>query len=236
MTMHRLFSLLFVAVAMPYVLFQVRKPGRWVGQIFARLMNRSHSGLTNWGLSHLRIEKQFTILDVGCGGGATVGKLAAIAPEGVVHGIDYSAGSAAVASSVNRDLIKNGRVNIQQASVSNLPFPDSSFDLVTAVETQYYWPNLVEDMREIRRVLKPGAALMILAESYQGGRTDKWQRPIMKLLGAAHLDVAAHRQLLGSAGYDQVEIFENPKGWICAVGRNPLRNDERSKREVNVRD
>jgi len=71
-----------------YVLNQVRKPTRWVGRLFLWIMNSSHSRVTDWGLKHVRIEKGFTILDVGCGGGRTIQKLAALAPEGVIDGID----------------------------------------------------------------------------------------------------------------------------------------------------
>jgi cyclopropane fatty-acyl-phospholipid synthase-like methyltransferase len=42
-------------------------------------MNSSHSKLTDWGLEHISIENNETILDIGCGGGRTVSKLAAIA-------------------------------------------------------------------------------------------------------------------------------------------------------------
>jgi trans-aconitate methyltransferase len=70
-----------------YVLNQVRKPTRWVGRLFLWIMNSSHSGVTDWGLRRVRIERDFKILDVGCGGGSTIEKLAALAPEGVVHGM-----------------------------------------------------------------------------------------------------------------------------------------------------
>jgi fibrillarin-like rRNA methylase len=51
-------------------------------------MNSSHSKLTDWGLEHISIENNETILDVGCGGGRTVSKLAAIATQGKVYGVD----------------------------------------------------------------------------------------------------------------------------------------------------
>lgn len=186
-------------------------------------MNRSHSALTDWGLSHVDMENGFAVLDVGCGGGATIRKLASIAQNRTVYGIDYSSGSVAASRAFNANFINAGRVHIKKASVSHLPFSDATFDLATAIETQYYWPDLVGDMHEIRRVLKPGGRLLIVAETYKGGRTDKLQRPVMKLLGAAHLDVTAHRALFLSAGYEHVEIFEEQsKGWICATGTKPL--------------
>jgi hypothetical protein len=52
-----------------YLLSQVRKPSRWVGQPFLLMMNTSHSPVTKWGLTHVTIEKPFSILDVGYGGG-----------------------------------------------------------------------------------------------------------------------------------------------------------------------
>ena len=59
-----------VALALAaYVLSQARKPDRWFGRIFARLMKRGHARMTEWGLQHLNIDTGFQILDIGCGGG-----------------------------------------------------------------------------------------------------------------------------------------------------------------------
>ena len=207
-------------VAAVYVARQVRKPNRWIGRPFLWLMNRSHSTLTNWGLQPFSIEKNFKILDIGCGGGRTIEKLAAVASEGVVCGVDYASGSVAVSRSKNAELIKSGRVDVRKGSVSQLPFPDGSFDLATAVETQYYWPDLVNDMKEVRRVLKSGGRLVVIAETYEGGRLDRLKAPAMKLLKSSHLSADDHRQLFLSAGYDDVQIIEEKKrGWICATGR-----------------
>jgi SAM-dependent methyltransferase len=206
-----------------YLLFQTRNPGKWVGRFFLRAMNEGHSRMTDWGLAQVVIESQFTILDVGCGGGRTVEKLAAIATGGMVCGIDYAEGSVAASRAHNGQLIEAGRVAIEKASVSQLPFPDGKFDLVTAVETQYYWPNLVEDMREIARVLKPGGHLVVIAETYKGGKCDKLKWPVMWLLRSSHLSVNDHRELFSKAGYTDVEISEeHDKGWICAIGRKPV--------------
>ena len=93
----------------------------------------------------------------------------------------------------NAALIASGRVDIRKALVSQLPFDPGTFDLVTAFETHYYWPDLAASMREIRRVLKPGGTLMIVAESYRGSRFDALQRVVMKALKSARLSVDGER-------------------------------------------
>jgi SAM-dependent methyltransferase len=213
---------LLVVVAL-YAMTQVKKPSKWVGRFFVWLMNLSHSNLTDWGLTHMPIEKDFTILDVGCGGGRTIQKLAA-ATQGTVYGVDYANGSVAASRAKNAQLVEEGRVEIKHASVSQLPFPDKKFDLVTAVETQYYWPDLPNDMREILRVLKPGGTLIIIAESYKHGKHDAWKRPVMKLLKSTSLGVDDQRALFSSAGYADVEVFEDARraGFVLQARSPPI--------------
>jgi ubiquinone/menaquinone biosynthesis C-methylase UbiE len=173
-----------------------------------RRMNSSHSKLTDWGLEHISIENHHRILDVGCGGGRTVGKLAAIATQGRVYGVDYSDESVAATKRTNVRWIDLGRVEIRQGSVSRLPFPDGMFDLVTAVETHFWWPNLPGDMREVFRVMKPGGTLVLIAEIYKGADTmatklaEKYaSRTGMTLLSVnEHRELCTKRRLLGRAG------------------------------------
>src|SRR5258708_20563494 len=104
-------------------------------------MNSSHSKLTDWGLEHISIENHHTILDVGCGGGRPVSKLAAIATRGKVYGIDYSDESVAATRRTNAKGIDLGRVEVRHGSVSQLPFLDIVFDLVSAVVTHFSRPS-----------------------------------------------------------------------------------------------
>src|SRR5262245_47662676 len=166
--LRQLLTLVLLVVLLPYVVNQVRRPTRWVGRFFLQRMNQSHSHLTDWGLSHVQVQPGFHVLDVGCGGGRTIQKLAALANVGRVDGIDYSIGSVEMSRAVNTTLIEAGRVQVEQASVSKLPFGDATLDLVTAVETHYYWPDLVADAREVLRVMKPGGVFVAIAEAYKG--------------------------------------------------------------------
>ena len=188
-------------------------------------MNLCHSKLTDWGLQQISIENRWTILDVGCGGGRTVSKLAAIATEGKVYGIDHSESSVAATKRINAQSIDRGRVEVRQASVSHLPFPDNMFDLVTAVETHFWWPDLPGDIREIFRILKPGGTVVLIAEVYKGAHTiaARLVEKAAPLTGLTLLTVEEHRELFKHAGYSDIRIIEEPrKGWISGVGEKPI--------------
>jgi len=203
---------------------QCQKPAGWLGRFILWNMNSRHSKVTDWGLSHVSVEKHDTVLDVGCGGGRTVSKLAAIATQGKVYGVDFSKESVAVASRTNRQWMDMARVEIREGSVSQLPFSEGVFDLVTAVETHFWWPDLPADMREVLRVLKPGGTLIIIAEIYKGAKTKTAMlaEKYLPLSGMTLLSVNEHRELFAKAGYSDVQVIEESgKGWICGIGRKP---------------
>ena len=205
------------------VMRQCRKPAGWLGRRVAAAMNVGHGALTVWGLEGVMTEPHWRVLDIGCGGGRTIRMLAEKMATGRVEGVDYSSASVAVARRTNAQLIEMGRVDVREASVSQLPFADRSFDLVTAVETHYYWPDLSRDLREVLRVLKPGGRFVMVAETYRGRRNDWFYRPIMRLLlRATYLTLDEHREALLNAGFANAEIrSERSRGWMCAAGRRP---------------
>ncbi len=203
---------------------QCKKPRGWLGRLVLRNMNSRHSKVTDWGLGHVSIEEQYTILDVGCGGGRTLSRLAERATQGKVYGVDYSEESVAASKRTNTRWIEMGRVEALHGSVSQLPFLDEMFDLVTAVETHFWWPNLPTDMREVFRVLKSSGKLIIIAEVYRGANTKmaKLCEKYASRTGMTLLDVAGHRELFAQAGYSDIEVFEERvRGWICGIGRKP---------------
>jgi len=197
---------------------------RMAGAICLRNMNSRHSKVTDWGLGHVRIEPHYTILDVGCGGGRTLCKLAGVATQGKAYGVDYSEESVAISKRTNAAWIAMDRVEVQHGSVSQLPFPEGMFDLITAVETHFWWPDLPTDMREICRVLKPGGWLVVIAEVYKGANTTvaKLAEKYASKTGMTLLDIDEHRVLFANAGYSEVQIIEErDKPWMCGIGRKP---------------
>lgn len=213
-----------VAIAAAYGFSrQCRRPSGWLGRRVARAMNLGHARLTEWGLRHVPVEAGWRVLDIGCGGGQTIRSIAATATSVKVDGVDYASASVAVARATNADLIATARVTVQRASVSHLPFADRTFDLITAIETHYYWPELAHDLREVLRVAKPGGRVAIIAETYRGRSMDWLYRPVMRLLlNATYLSLDEHRAALIDAGFSDVTVDAEPsRGWMCAVGVRP---------------
>src|SRR5947209_8875662 len=205
-----------------WIFRQVRKPSGPLGRRIVRAMNLGHATMTDWGLRQIAVAENAVILDVGCGGGRMVSRLAALAPQGKVVGLDYPVASIAVSRAMNVPQIEAARVRILQGSVAALPFSDGAFDIVTAVETHYYWPDLPANVHEILRVLKPGGTFALIAETYRGGPFRFLYSILMRLLRAAFLSDTEHRDLLSQVGFTQVATTHvSGKNWICATGYRP---------------
>ena len=199
---------------------QCRRPAGRLGKFLGRGMNFGHASLRRWGLGHISIEPDGIILDVGCGGGKTVQEMARVSSNGKVYGLDYSQDMVELSRKINKKFIREGRVEIRHGSVSSLPFPDGVFDLVTAFESYYFWPNLIDDLKEVKRVLKPAGTLLLANEVYKHEdfekRNSKWVR---------WLDMQIHtpeefKIFLTEAGYIDIEVFTlSEKNWVAAIAR-----------------
>ena len=80
---------------------QCARPEGFLGRCMLRFMNFGHAPLTNWGLDHVSFRGGMTMLDIGCGGGATLKRLLKRSAGGMVYGIDISAESVAKAKNLN---------------------------------------------------------------------------------------------------------------------------------------
>jgi len=205
------------------LLSQCGRPRGRFGRFLVRGMNFGHSGLTRWGLSEVEISETATVLDIGCGGGRTLERIAALARLGKAVGIDYSKDSVAVARKRNQRLIASGRVEVIHGSVSSMPFPEATFDCVLAVETYYFWPDIAGDLAEVRRVMKPSGQLVIIAGMYRGSRFDMRNERLIRAGGMRCFSVKEFEETLQDAGFSSVAVTAEPrKGWICVVARDQV--------------
>ncbi len=194
-----------------------RRPTGFGGKIMVSMMNLGHRALADWGLRFLNMPTNAAVLDCGCGGGANLKKLLKRCPNGSIRGVDYSQVSVEKSRKVNRSVIEAGRCEVLQASVAQLPFDEAQFDLVTAFETVYFWPELTQSFREVQRVLKPGGAFLICNEcGGNDGKGEAWAKKIsgMTVYGRAQLKAAMEQ-----AGFHGIQIHENRSGWLCVVAQ-----------------
>ncbi len=102
--------------------------------------------------------RQLRVLDAGCGTGAGMDFLSRYGPA---YGVDLA--QEAIDFCALRGLSRMAR-----ASVSSLPFPDASFDLVTSFDVLYH--RAVEDdvcaLREFHRVLKEDGQLLLRVPAF----------------------------------------------------------------------
>lgn len=207
------------------LLSQSKKPSGRFGRFLAWGMNFGHSGLTSWGLGFIDIARDIEALDIGCGGGRTVERLAGIATDGKVVGIDYSPDAIAVARKKNRGLIDIGRVEILQESVSSMSFPDDAFDLVTAFECHYFWPDFSNNLKEVHRVTKQNGQLLIVGAVYKNKRFDRRNRRIVDAIGMTYLSIEELRESLEGVGFAEFNALEEKsKGWFavkCVKKKEP---------------
>lgn len=95
-------------------------------------------------LPHL--EPGMALLDLGCGPGSITAGLAAKVSPGPATGVDLAPVDA------------EGFTFIQ-ADVTDLPFPENSFDAVFACALLQHLPDPLPALREARRVARPGAVI-----------------------------------------------------------------------------
>ena len=186
-----------------------------MGRAMLKFMNLCHAPLTNWGLDLVDIQDGWTMLDIGCGGGATLKRLHKRSPDAKVYGIDISEESVAKARKVNKALLEK-QVFIQQGSANKLPYEDVKFDLVTAVETVYFWPSLPECLKEVHRVLKPGGRFAIMVEVVD---TDSMWTNVVE--GMTAYPPEQLKDMLDVAGFVKTEVYRKKPSYATILGVKP---------------
>lgn len=195
------------------------KPEGAAGDKMLRYMNEEHADLTEWGLSFLNGGENDRILDIGCGGGATLKRLSAMLPQASFVGVDYSDTSVTLSKETNEDAIKAGRMEIVSGSVEKLPFADASFDRIVTVESFYFWPEPVKSLSEVHRVLKKGGHFLLISEIYERPDLTEHIRDNIRKYQMNVPGKEEFQDLFQKAGFSKTTIYtKENEFWIVVDG------------------
>jgi ubiquinone/menaquinone biosynthesis C-methylase UbiE len=106
------------------------------------------------------IKDNFKILDVGCGTGRFIKKLGAWNNSLFLYGTDISPKMISIAQNNYK------KINFSVADSENLPFSKKYFDLITIIDSFYYFPDKKRVINECRNKLKPGGLLFIFYPAF----------------------------------------------------------------------
>ena len=183
-------------------------------------MNEHHSAVTGWALDFLELGAEDIVLDIGCGGGETLRRMSEKISEGKLYGVDHSEVSVMLSEKHNMKDVECGKISIIKASVEKLPFEENTFDKIITVESFYFWPDPAENLREVRRVLRKGGRLFIVADINGDAELDEKDIEGIRKFHLFNPTVAEFRSLLGNAGFIDIRIHTQPgEKWVCAEGR-----------------
>jgi ubiquinone/menaquinone biosynthesis C-methylase UbiE len=159
----------------------------WRGQLHHRIADRT----ADLALTCVPAPRQ--ILDLGCGTGYLLGRLAARAPQAkALAGIDAAAAMIEVA----RGAATDDRLRFVVGTAEQLPWPAATFDLVVSTTSFDHWADQRVGLAQCARVLAPGGCLVLvdlfsalLLPTLLAGRRDKarTKQRATQLLAAAGL-------------------------------------------------
>jgi len=127
--------------------------------------------LDEWLFEKLNIKKGYNVLDVGCGTGNHIIKIAKLFPEGNYYGIDISNNS--IRQAIEKSTQKNLKIKFICKDVTNASaLQDSLFDLIISIYALYYVKNAQKTLAVLKTKLKNNGKIAVM--SPYKGNNNKW--------------------------------------------------------------
>lgn len=133
-----------------YIAKQFANPRGIGGRIVMAVMNRQNAQMYEATERLLRPRNDDTILDIGCGNGIMLERIAHACDCRLI-GTDISEDALEIAK---RRLVETN-VEFLRCPVDDMPLEDATVDKALTINTLYFWEDLTSGFEEIARVLKP---------------------------------------------------------------------------------
>ncbi|KZX13304.1 demethylrebeccamycin-D-glucose O-methyltransferase [Methanobrevibacter oralis] len=197
------------------VITQCRKPHGEEGIKTIKSMNQGHDGISNFAMECIDTSVDDDVLDIGCGGGVNIEKFLRRCPDGNVWGLDYSVVSVSESIKRNQEAVDMGRCQVIEANVCNMPIDDDTFDIVSAFETVYFWPDLANTFKEVLRIIKPGGKFLIgLGTDGNNPEEEEWLATVEGMKIYTKEDLIDY---LTVAGFNKIDVFKKENTYIMVL-------------------
>jgi ubiquinone/menaquinone biosynthesis C-methylase UbiE len=195
-------SIILPLISKKFLAAQLRQPSGWFGKIvMGDFLDRHNEKMNLFAVEMLDLQPTDRVLDIGFGGGMTIGKMLNTIDTGKIYGVDFSQEMVEKAKQKFRSAIESNKVSIEFADVRLLPFESNIFDKICTVNTIYFWNEPLASLQEIKRVLKDGGKLVIGIRS-----ADKMKDLPVTQYNFRLYDPSAVRDLLLEAGFTNISI------------------------------
>ena len=152
-----------------YIDSQYGNPTGVLGKYIGEKMVKQHQPETYWTIDLLALNKDESILELGCGAGFAMKLLLQKASVRKITGLDLSETVLKLAKQRNRDELGKGIAYLVQGDVKKLPFEDQQFTRIFSIQSIYFWDHIDETIAEIYRVLKSeGKVVLTLSNGKKG--------------------------------------------------------------------
>ncbi len=148
-----------------WLISQLGRPRGLFGRFLARILNRANGAMNLHMVGALDLTPGAEVLEVGFGGGVALALLLAHDPTLRIVGIDLADDMLALARRRFAAELRAGRLELSQGVVEHLPYATARFDAACTANCVYFWPDLDAGLRELARVLRPGASLVVAINS-----------------------------------------------------------------------
>ncbi|MCC0649936.1 class I SAM-dependent methyltransferase [Clostridioides sp. ZZV15-6598] len=137
-----------------YIGSQFGNPRGIIGKCCCLIMNTINQKMYKSLISCIRLNEQSRLLDIGYGNGYLIQQIYKKYSTDIC-GIDISKDMKELATKQNLKGIEDGKIQLSIGNCCNLEYKDNSFDIVTSINTIYFWDDTTKGLSEIFRVLKP---------------------------------------------------------------------------------
>ncbi len=133
-----------------------------LGDVIARAATYSRERVAETALALLALRPEDVVLELGCGSGRLLSRVAARVQRGAVVGIDPSPLMVRHARFRNRRFVERGVLDLRGGASDDLSaWPAAHFDKIYGLHVVYFWRTPERDLAEIHRVLRPGGRLVL---------------------------------------------------------------------------